>query len=84
VVIGNNVTSIGRGVFAYCSSLKSIVIPDSVTSIDYEAFEGCNLLSNIIYKGSINKFKTINKLSGWNYGVPATKVICNDGEVGLI
>ena len=42
-----NVTSIGYGAFAYCTSLTSVTIPNSVTSIGEEAFECCFSLTSI-------------------------------------
>jgi hypothetical protein len=84
IEIPDSVINIGYKVFRGCTSLTSVVIPNSVEIIEDLAFSGCNLLSNIVYKGSIKEFEAIKKLKGWNDGVPATKVICNDGVVGLI
>ncbi|GAB6391749.1 MAG: leucine-rich repeat protein [Treponematales bacterium] len=39
VTIGNSVTSIGRGAFAYCKALTSVVIPESVELIGRSAFQ---------------------------------------------
>ena len=47
VMIGNSVTSIGEGAFAYCSSLTSVVIGDGVTSIGNYAFRNCSRLTSI-------------------------------------
>ena len=47
VDIPNYVTSIARGAFLGCSSLKSINIPDSVKSIGEGAFSGCSSLESM-------------------------------------
>ena len=38
VVIEDGVTSIGNGAFAYCGSLKNLVLPESVVSIKVISF----------------------------------------------
>ena len=47
LVIPDNVTSIGRGVFFGCSSLTSVTIPNSVTSIGEYAFSKCSELADV-------------------------------------
>lgn len=41
------------GLFQYCYSLNSIIIPDSVTSIESSAFDGCRSLSSITISDSV-------------------------------
>ncbi len=54
VVIGENVTKIGRE--AFCNTaIKHITIPDSVTDIEYRAFWGCNFLSTVELGSGIQK-----------------------------
>lgn len=43
--IPDGVTSIGSGVFSFCSGLTGVTIPDSVTSIGNGAFYHCSLKS---------------------------------------
>ena len=53
VTVPEGVTSIGNGVFSYCSSLTGITIPDGVTSIGYGAFEWCHSLTSIVIPDSV-------------------------------
>ena len=68
---------------SYNTSLKSVTIPDSVTQIDRRAFAGCTSLSSITYSGTVEQWKSITKGTDWNKEVPATEVVCSDGEVSL-
>ena len=45
--------SIGDDAFAYCESLREIVIPDSVTSIGESAFWCCNNLTEIVISDGV-------------------------------
>ena len=83
ITIGDSVTSIGYYAFDNCRSLINITIGDSVTSIEDGAFSGCSSLTSITFKGTIEEWKAIEKGSSWRYGVPATVVVCSDGEVAL-
>jgi len=47
VIIGTNVTSIGKFAFNSCMNLTNVTIPVSVTTIDASAFAGCQNLLNI-------------------------------------
>ena len=44
---GLPVRSIGRGAFAYCRDLTSIIIPDGVTSIGGAVFIACESLKSV-------------------------------------
>ncbi len=48
-----NVTSIGHGAFAYCTSLTSITIPNSMTSIGDFVFFGCKSLTSVSIPNSV-------------------------------
>ncbi|MBQ3419724.1 MAG: leucine-rich repeat protein [Erysipelotrichaceae bacterium] len=53
VIIGNQITSIGRCAFRDCSSLTSINIPNSITSIRPYSFEGCSSLVSVCIPNSV-------------------------------
>ena len=76
-------TKISDYAFINCSSLTSIEIPNSVTSIGNYAFYGCTSLTTIKFNGTKAEWGNISKGYYWNYYVPAKKVICSDGEVGI-
>ena len=50
--IPNNVNSIGHGVFAGCTNLKSVTIPDGVTKIGTDAFYFCKNLTSVYCKAT--------------------------------
>ena len=58
VVINNGVTSIGYGLFLYCSNLSEVSIPNSVTSIGTGAFYQCPSLKNITLPNSVTSIGT--------------------------
>ena len=85
ITVPENVTKIGKSAFAYCKNLTSITIPAGVTNIGSEAFEMCVNLTDITFLGTKEQWENCTKSAPWKYnsGVPATKVVCSDGEVSL-
>lgn len=83
IEIPDSVKSIGDWVFYYCRSLTSITIGNGVTSIGDDAFSWCTALTSITFNGTAAEWNAIEKGSGWNNAVPATKVVCSDGTVSL-
>lgn len=53
LIIPDGVTSIGKGAFSNCISLKSVTIPNSVTSIGQSAFSGCTSLTSVTIPNSV-------------------------------
>ncbi len=62
--IPNGVTKIPDYAFYGCGDITSVVIPDSVTSIGSCAFYGCSRLTTVLYRGSSDKWDSINIGSG--------------------
>ena len=83
VEIPSSVTSIGDSAFYGCSGLTSVEIPASVTSIGNYAFYWCSKITTINFAGTKSQWNSISKGTDWNKNVPATKVVCSDGEVEL-
>ena len=83
IVIPDSVNRISHRAFICCSSLTSITIPDTVTSIGVEAFDDCTSLTSITFNGTVEEWNAIEKGREWNDNVPATKVVCSDGEAAL-
>ena len=96
LVIPNSVTSIstrhynngnGRdfyyGAFEGCTKLVSVVIGNGITSIEREMFFDCSALSSITFTGTMEEWNALTLGIDWCYNVPATKVVCSDGEVAL-
>ena len=83
LVIPDSVRYIDSEAFANSSLLESAVISGNLSSIPNKLFENCTNLSLIMFNGTVAKWNSLNKGSGWNEGVPATKVVCLDGEVNL-
>lgn len=79
--IPDSVTNIGRYAFYDCAKLFSVTIGKGVTSVGYGAFQDCTRLSTITFKGTVEQWSAITFGEHWNENVPATKVICSDGEV---
>ena len=83
ITIPNSVTSIGESAFVGCTGLTSVTIPNSVTSIGEGAFFECTGLTDIKFNGTITQWKAISKGTNWKYRVPATEVVCTDGNVSI-
>lgn len=83
ITIPNGVTTIGSYAFKGCSGLTSIVIPENVITIGDNAFSGCAGLTSIAFNGTTEQWNTIDKVSNWNWNVPAAYVQCSDGQVAL-
>ncbi len=47
VVLGDNVTGLGKSAFYGCTSLTSVTIGNGITTIGYEAFRNCSALTSV-------------------------------------
>ena len=82
-IVSDGVEVIADGAFDGCENLVSISLPESVTRIGFYAFLNCESLTSINFSGTVEEWNAINKYDNWNYSVPATKVVCSDGDVAL-
>ena len=83
VEIPDRVTSLGKGAFEECIELTSIKIPNCTISFEDRVFNKCIKLMNITFAGTVEQWNAIEKGYQWKSDVPATKVVCSDGEVSL-
>lgn len=83
VSLPDSLSILGSSAFYECASLSQITIPANVTSIEYGAFMYCENLTSITFKGTTEQWNAITKGEWWNKYVPATVVVCSDGNVAL-
>ena len=57
LVIPDDIETIGRGQFKYCTSIKSVSVGNSVTKLVYGAFQGCSNIKSVSLPKSL---KTID------------------------
>jgi hypothetical protein len=69
--------------FENCDLLTSVTFPNSITSIGKYAFKNCSKLSTLAFIGTMEQWNALSFGTDWRANVPATKVICSDGEIPL-
>ena len=79
--LGAPVKSIPSGFFVGDTRISKIIIPDTINEIGSLAFHGCESLVNIVFEGTVDEWNAIG-YEDW-FDVPATKVVCSDGEVPI-
>lgn len=76
--------TLSYGAFMYCLNIESLSLPEGLQSIPYSAFQGCTSLATLRFDGTVEYWtQMVERPEGWNRHVPATKVICSDGEADL-
>ncbi len=78
--IPNGVTTIEAGAFYGCG-LEVVSLPSTISSIKDSAFKDCSSLAIINFEGSTDAWRVIYKGENCTEGIPATRVICSNGEV---
>lgn len=64
VVIGEGITSVGKGAFLQGTHLTAVTIPQSVKVIKEKAFSGCSALATVRYSGKQEQWDAISVASG--------------------
>ncbi len=82
VNFGKKLEKISSHAFYGCA-IEEITIPATCTEIGSYAFYNCKSLTKIYYEGTIEQWGKITLGRGWNLDVPATEVICSNGNVTL-
>lgn len=81
IICHENVISIGRGAFAYCTNLSECILPNGLTTISNSTFIGCSSLQNIDLPSNINSIgKYAFESSGLiDIALPSTINTINEG-----
>ena len=83
IEVPDTVTHIETSAFRDCHRLEKIILSKNLEYIGDMAFDGCESLRTIEFNGTISEWKKITKGTNWNRKVPATQVICRDGNVSI-
>ena len=80
IIIGDGITTIGDGAFAFCNSLTSVTIPNRVTKIGDGAFAFCGSLTSVTIPNSVT---TIGEITFYNCSALTSVTIPNSvTEIG--
>ena len=80
--IPDSVAVISKYAFKGCSDLTKVTFGKGLTEIGYESFSGCYTLKTIEYNGTTSEWKKILR-DWWYEDVPATQIVCSDGNYGI-
>ncbi|MBR3845103.1 MAG: leucine-rich repeat domain-containing protein [Clostridia bacterium] len=82
--IPEGVVILSGWLFAGCHNLKTISIPKSVNSIGFEIFFKSPNIETIYYDGTVEDWKRIDKVDGWNANTESIfTIICTDGTIAM-
>lgn len=68
---------------AVSQGITECTVHNGTKVIGESAFSGCDKLKSINFTGTVAQWNGITKGNNWYLYIPATKVICSDGEVAL-
>ena len=89
VELPEGITKIGYWAFSNCEYLEEVILPSTLELIDEGAFYPCLKLAKVHFRGTIEKWKSVKRIIGWNGrgfskgAIPAQVVHCLDGDVEL-
>lgn len=64
-------------------SIISLSLPENIASIPYSAFQACTELATLRFDGTVEYWTMVERPEGWARHIPASKVICSDGDAPL-
>lgn len=82
VIVGDNVTSIGKWAFFGCTKLSSVSLPDGLELLDNAAFSGCSELASVVIPDGmteINPSTFYDCSSLAKVVLPESLTVINDG-----
>ncbi len=82
ITIPDSVIKVGYRSFAGCINVTNVIIGKEVAMIDSYAFWYCVNLTSIVFQGTVAAWNAIVNEEDWTK-VPATEVVCTDGEAAL-
>lgn len=80
VTLPDTLKHIGDNAFASCSKLTSIVLPAGLESIGSYALS-YSQIETIEFEDTADRWKTVEKASGWCLEIPAQNIKCTDAAV---
>ncbi len=75
---GHTVYGIKNSTFAGIAELESVVLPETLGRIGANAFAGSETLAEIKFGGTVEQWKALTAVPGWNKDTPASGIECSD------
>ena len=83
LILPANLTEMGQAMAQVCPNLTYVEFNNPTGAIGQSIFYNCTQLTTIKFNGTVAEWNALTKGKQWNYNVPATHVICLDGNVAL-
>lgn len=77
------ITSIADYAFYGCTSLWGIGFDETLSSIGNYCLYNCSKLTDAYYAGTTTQWAGVTKGTSWKYGVPATTIVCSNGNASM-
>ena len=83
LILPANLIEMGRAMAQVCPNLTYVEFNNPTGAIGESIFYNCKQLTTIKFNGTMAEWNALTKGRQWNYNVPATNVICLDGDVAI-